>query len=71
MQLRSGVAVAVVQAHSYSSNMTPSLGTSICSRCGPKKKTKKNKKQKNPIPRLVLDQTSGHYSLVRLTPKIT
>ena len=37
MQLGSPVAVAVVQAGSCSSNLTPSLGTSICCRCGPKK----------------------------------
>ena len=30
MSLRSGVAVAVVQACGYSSNWTPSLETSIC-----------------------------------------
>ena len=47
-QLGSGIAVAVVQASSCSSNQTPSLGTSICRDCGPKKpknkKTKQNKK---------------------------
>jgi len=37
MQLRSGIAVAVVQAGSYSSNL-PLVGTSICHRCGHKKK---------------------------------
>ena len=42
MQLRFHVAVAVVQAGSYSSNSTPSLGTS-CLGCAPKK-TKKEKK---------------------------
>ena len=37
--------MAVAQAGSCSSNSTPSLGTSICSRCGPKKqKQKQNKK---------------------------
>ena len=36
-QLRSGVAVAVVSAGSCSSDWTPSLGTSICCTCGPKK----------------------------------
>ena len=36
-----GVAVAVVQAGCYSPNWTPSLGISICSRCGPKKTKKK------------------------------
>ena len=40
MQLRSHVAVAVLQASGYSSDWTPSLGTSICRWCGPKK-TKK------------------------------
>ena len=39
-QLRSCVAVAVVWAGSSSSNSTPSLGTSMCHRCGPKKKEK-------------------------------
>ena len=29
--------MTVVQAGSYSSDSTPSLGTSICCRCGPKK----------------------------------
>ena len=41
MQLGSCVAVAVVQASSYSSDLTPSLGTSICHGCGPKKTRKK------------------------------
>ena len=36
MRLGSYVAVAVVQARSRSSNLTPNLGTSICHRCGPK-----------------------------------
>ena len=47
MWLVSGIAVAVVQASSYSSNQTPSLGTSICRGSGLRngKKTKnKNKK---------------------------
>ena len=37
MQLRSGVAVPVVQASSYISDLTPSLVTYICLQCGPKK----------------------------------
>ena len=37
MQLRSGVAVAVVQAGGYSSDLTPSMGTSICLWLGQKK----------------------------------
>ena len=38
MWLGSCVPVAVVQASSYSSYLTPSLGTSICHGCGPKNK---------------------------------
>ena len=41
MQLGSGVAVAVMWANSYSSVLTPNLGTSICCGCGPKKEQKK------------------------------
>ena len=47
-------AVAVVKASSYSSDKTPSLRTSICRGCGPKKrhththKKKKRKEKKNP-----------------------
>ena len=37
MRLGSYAAVAVVQAKGYSSDLTPSLGTSICCRGGPKK----------------------------------
>ena len=38
--LGSCIAVAVVQASGCSSDSTPSLGTSICSGCGPKKQKK-------------------------------
>ena len=48
MQLGSSVAVAVTGSHS--SDSTPSLGTSICCRCGAKnmgeKKRKKRKKER-------------------------
>ena len=45
MQLRSCVAVAVMQASSCSATSTPRLGTSICCGCGPKKaKTEEEKK---------------------------
>ena len=47
-QLRSDVAVAVVEASSCSSEWTPSLGTSICHGCGPEKK--KEKKSLSVIP---------------------
>ena len=44
MQLGSQVAMAVVQASSYSSNSTLSLGTSICYGCSPKKTSPQRKK---------------------------
>ena len=46
MRLGFSMAVAVVQPSSYSSNLTPSLGTSICCGCSPKK-TKRKKERKN------------------------
>ena len=45
-QLRSLVAVAVAKSGSCSSDSTPSLGTSICPGCSPKKKKRKKKKRK-------------------------
>ena len=39
--LGSGIIVAVAQAGSYSSDSTPSLGTSICRECSPKKQINK------------------------------
>ena len=41
MWLGSHIAVAVAQAGRYSCDSTPSLGTSICRGCGPKKAGKK------------------------------
>ena len=41
MRLESSVAVAVAKASGYSSDSIPSLGTSICCKCGPKKKKEK------------------------------
>ena len=52
MQLGSSIVVAVVLASSYSSSSTPSLGTSICHRCSPKKIEKKKKKKKSVRARL-------------------
>ena len=48
--LRAPVAVAVVaaMAGSYSSDLTPHLGTSVCCRCGPKKGKKNPQKPKTP-----------------------
>ena len=45
MQLGSGIGVAVVEAGSCSSNLIPSLGTSICRRDSTKSK-KQNKTKK-------------------------
>ena len=45
IQLGFCVAVAMVWAGSYSSNSTPSLGTSICHGCSPKNTKKKKKKR--------------------------
>ena len=44
MQLRWGGAMAVVEAGGYSSNLTLSLGTSICHWCGPKDRQKGGRK---------------------------
>ena len=41
------VAIAVAVAGSYSSNLTPSLGISICHGCGPKKTKDKKLHQTN------------------------
>ena len=41
MWLRSGVAVAMVQAGDYSSDWTASLGSSICLKCSRKMKGRK------------------------------
>ena len=43
--LGSGDAVAVAQASGYSSDLNPSLGTSICHECGQKKRKRKKKKK--------------------------
>jgi len=48
MQLGSSVAVAVVQASSYSSNLTPSLGTPYATDAALKRQKKKKKKKKVP-----------------------
>ena len=50
MQLGPGIGVIVAQASGYSSDLAPSLDTSICCGCGPKKRPKK----KNGVPGLPL-----------------
>ena len=57
MQLGSGVAVAVTEAGSYSSDSTPSLGTSVCHGYGPKKT--KDQNNENDVMPLLLD-AHGH-----------
>ena len=48
MWLGSHIALAVASAGGYSSNSAPSLGTSICHGCGPKKThTKKDKEKRH------------------------
>ena len=48
---RSGVAVAVAQASSCSSDSTPSLGPSTCCGCSPKKEKKRDEMGKTPVVR--------------------
>ena len=72
-QLGSGVAVvAIVKASGYSSNSTPSLGTSIGRGWAPKKKKKKKKKKKSMLdtlhflPAYILQLYSTSYQPVYL-----
>ena len=46
MLLRSGIAVAMAQAGSCSSDWTPGLRTAICHECSPKKQKQKKKEKK-------------------------
>ena len=65
-QLGSGVAVAVVESSSYSSNSTLSLGTFIYHRCGPKKK------KKNPVSILsTLAFSCGAAGIVTAAARVT
>ena len=57
------MAVAVVQAGSYSSDLTPGLGTSICSRCGCRKEKKKKKKKSPCNENLRLRENRGPSSV--------
>ena len=61
------------------SDLTPSLGTSICCGCGPEKQRKKERKAKATLPRLLLASSyqpqyspaglsgQGHFRLVSIT----
>ena len=48
-QLRSGIALAVAQVGSCSSDSTPSLGISTCCRCSPKKNRQQQKQRENTL----------------------
>ena len=54
MRLRSGAAMAVGKAGGHGSNSTPSLGTSVCRRCGSEKVKIKKKKKDNLSSNLVI-----------------
>ena len=58
-QLGSRVAVAVAKAASCSSDLTPSLGTSMCHRCGPKKEKKRKERGKIGVPTVSQQVTGG------------
>ena len=55
IRLGSLIAVAVTQAGGYSSDLNPSLGTSICHRCGPKKVKRQKRKEKKERMKLIAD----------------
>ena len=58
MRLGSGIAVAVVEAGSCISDLTPSLGISICHGCSPKKEKKKKKD--------ISDHTSNNRTIKKI-----
>ena len=62
IRLGSRVAVAVVSAGRYSSDLTPSLGTSTCYGCGPKNKTEKTKQNKTDGSKGNNGGTSGSFT---------
>ena len=69
MWLRSQVSMAVVQASSYSSDSTPSLGNFICHGCGPKKTKDKQIKEKfletHKLPKLAQKETKSNKSFTK------
>ena len=66
--LESGVAVVVVYAGSCSSDYTPSPGTSIRHRFGPKKKKKKKKKKANRA--IILAEIKNSKIKIKLRTKL-
>ena len=67
-RLGSSVSVAVEQASNYSSNWTPSLGTSTCRGCSPKQTTNKKKTWVNiKLPsKSLIKRTSNNDTVKRL-----
>ena len=65
MQLGSGVAVALAQASSCSSDLTTSLGTSIYRGCGPEKTKKDKKDNNNNNKNTILSPLTWFYSFVK------
>ena len=55
-QLGCGIAVAVVEAGSCSSDWTPSLGPSMCHRCGHKKTNNNKERDSSAALGILLDQ---------------
>ena len=62
-----GVAVAVVWASGYSSNLTPSLGISICCMCG-LKSLKKRERERNGMGLIVSKQIRREKNNVSILP---
>ena len=62
-----GIAVALVEAGSYSFDLTPSLGTSTCRKCSPKKTPPKNSALRGALVQQALE-ASGGGSLPSLFP---
>ena len=65
-----GIAVAMAVASSYSSNLTSSLGTSICHRFDPKKQTNKKNSDCNISNSTIATAIAGHYINVKLLYQI-
>ena len=64
MRLGSGVAVALAWAGGYSSGWTPSLGTSMCRGCSPKKDRRQKKKVRQILLRSHLFVESKNNGLI-------
>ena len=61
MWLGSGIAVPVVQASSYSSDLAPIMGTPICPGYGSKKRKKKKNEVMKPGEKSMQLKTSSSY----------